>query len=171
MLIFWKHERINFFKRRNFYTLYNPIIAFWSCRFLVITLSCKKTGLIINIQNVKLFQVLILVGRIFETGTECKNILQIHGVRTMDTFWIIKSLTNHLLSIFPIHFAPMTGQTNNLICWQSLSPGLHLISSRNDHGEINWCSRQTELVPFHFPFISIQLCSEREQWSSTVIGQ
>ena len=33
--------------------------------------------------------------------------------------------------------------------------------SRNDPREINCC--QTEFVPFHFPFISIQLCSEREQ--------
>ena len=59
------------------------------------------------------------------------------------------------------------GQTNNLICLQSLSPGVHLISSRNDQREIN-CCRQTELVPFHFPFISHHFAqrenSDRALW-------
>ena len=47
--------------------------------------------MIINIQNVKLFQVLILVGRIFETGTEYKTILRI-------TF-LLPGMTGHLRAL------------------------------------------------------------------------
>ena len=59
----------------------------------------------------------------------------IHRVRTMDTFWIIKSLTNHLLSSF----------LSILLLWQD-----EMITERLTNSE-------TELVLFHFPFISIQL--------------
>ena len=103
----------------------------------------------------------------------------------MDTFWIIKSLTHKisaLLSSFHTtddkielkcsNMATVSWgrwQTNNLICLQSLSPGVSLISRRNDHQPAGsqlspgragcWCS-QRELV---FPFISIQLnFSQRE---------
>ena len=49
----------------------------------------------------------------------------------------------------------MTGQTNNLICLQSLSPGVHLILAAEMITE-RLTNSETELVPFHFPFISIQ---------------
>ena len=105
----------------------------------------------------------------------------------MDTFWIIKSLTNKIsafLSSFHTtddkielkcsNMATVSWgkwQTNNLICLQSLSPGVSLISRRNDHQPAGsqlspgragcWCS-QRELV---FTFTLRQFCrhfSQRE---------
>ena len=92
----------------------------------------------------------------------------------MDTFWIIKSLTHKisaLLSSFHTtddkielkcsNMATVSWgrwQTNNLICLQSLSPGVSLISRRNDHQPAGsqqspgragcWCSQRELVVTF-----------------------
>ena len=75
---------------------------------------------------------------------------EIHGVRTMDTFRIIKSLANHLLSL------------SILLLWQdrqtiwsvySLSVLVYIWLAAEMITE-RLTNSETELVPFHFPFIS-----------------
>ena len=88
------------------------------------------------------------------------NSYQIHGVRTMDTFRIIKSLANHLLSL------------SILLLWQdrqtiwsvySLSVLVYIWLAAEMITE-RLTNSETELVLFHFPFISIQQGAWLSEW-------